>query len=152
MPQAVKILVFSYIRLNNYEIAQSLIEEALDKYFQDLQLQNMLAYILYEEQDYRQCLKVYRDVLKKDRENVTALNGMGYCLIEHLARYEEGLDFCLQALKKSPEDPSILDSVGWGYFKMGQYKEAELYLKQAFELMPENPIIKKHVTMAVEAS
>lgn len=151
MPGAIKILVFAYTKLGNYEIAQSLATDALEKYYEDIPLKNMMAYLFYESGDYKKALKLYSSVLQSDPENITALNGLGYTLIEKLSRYDEGLDFCLKALSKTAADPNILDSVGWAYFKLGEYKQAELYLKQAFEILPEHPVIKKHITMAVEA-
>lgn len=151
LPQAVKVLVFCYIKTENYDLASAIIQDSMDRFYDDPHLKNMLAYIHYLKDNYRECLKLYRDVLQKDPENSTALNGMGYCLIEHFSRYSEGLDFCLKALKKNPGDPSILDSVGWGYFKKGEYGKAEEYLRKAFEKLPENDIVKKHMTLAVEA-
>ncbi len=152
MPQAIKILVFCYTKTNNYDIAISIIEDVLSNYFEDVQLKNMLAYIYYEQGKYQKAMSIYADILKDKSDNATALNGLGYSLIENCSRFEEGLHFCSQALEKNPEDPAILDSVGWGYYKLGEYKKAELYLKDAFKKLPKNQIIKKHITMAVEAS
>lgn len=151
MPQAVKILVYCYTKTKNMDLAIHLIKDALDKYYQDPQLKNMLAYALCEQGNYKEAVQTYAEIIKTEPENVTALNGLGYCLIEYFARHQEGLDFCQKALKLSPDDPAILDSVGWGYYKLGQYKEAELYLKQAFEVLPEDETIKKHIMTAVEA-
>lgn len=151
MPQAVKILVYCYVKTQNHELAIALIQDALEKYYPDIHLKNMLAYAYSETRKYKEAISVYAEVLKKEPENPTALNGMGYCLMEYFSRNQAGLDFCLKALKISPNDPAVLDSVGWGYYKLGQYKEAELYLKQAFEILPEDETIKKHVMTAVEA-
>ncbi len=151
LPQAIKVLVLCYIKTENYDLALAIIQDSMDKFYDDLYLKNMQAYIYYVKEDFRTCLKLYRDILQKDPENSTALNGMGYCLIEHFARYTEGLEFCLKALEKNPHDPVVLDSVGWGYFKKGEYQKAEEYLKKAFEILPDNEILKKHLTLAVEA-
>ena len=42
------------------------------------------------------------------------------------------------------EDPFIIDSVGWGYYLIGDYVNAEKYIQQAVLLMPEDPIVNDH--------
>jgi len=152
MPAAVKLIVYSYIKTNNYELAKALINETIETYYEDVFLKNMLAYIFYAEKNYLEASRVYKEVLEKDPDNITALNGLGYCLIEHFSKHHDGLKLCLKALDKSPSDPSILDSVGWGYFKIGNYKEAEKYIKKAFHILPTNEDIKKHMMIVVEKS
>ncbi|HOJ49526.1 MAG TPA: tetratricopeptide repeat protein [Spirochaetota bacterium] len=150
MPAAVKLIVFSYIKTGNNELAKALIKDAIQTYYDDIHLKNMLAYIYYTEKNYVEASKIYKEVLSKNPDNITALNGLGYCMIEHFSKHHEGLKLCLKALEKDPFDPSILDSVGWGYFKIGEYKKAEEYLKKAFQIAPENEDIKKHITIVVE--
>ena len=41
-------------------------------------------------------------------------------------------------------DPYIIDSIGWAYFLIDEYEEAEKYLKRAVELMPDDPIVNDH--------
>ena len=41
-------------------------------------------------------------------------------------------------------DPYIIDSIGWAYFLIDDYVEAEKYLKRAVELMPDDPIVNDH--------
>ncbi len=48
----------------------------------------------------------------------------------------------LNSLKNN--DPYIIDSIGWAYYLIDNYVEAEKYLKRAVELMPEDPIVNDH--------
>ena len=41
-------------------------------------------------------------------------------------------------------DPYIIDSIGWAFFLIDEYEEAEKYLKRAVELMPDDPIVNDH--------
>ena len=41
-------------------------------------------------------------------------------------------------------DPYIIDSIGWAYYLIDDYKEAEKYLKRAVEMMPYDPIVNDH--------
>lgn len=64
-------------------------------------------------------------------ENAQALNALGYTLVDRTQRTNEGLALIERALKLSPDDPFILDSMGWAYFRMGKYDDAETYLRRA---------------------
>ena len=49
-----------------------------------------------------------------------------------------------KAYKENENDPYIIDSVGWGYFLIGKYNDAEKYMRRAIELMPNDPIVNDH--------
>jgi tetratricopeptide (TPR) repeat protein len=64
-------------------------------------------------------------------ENAQALNALGYTLVDRTTRTAEGLALIERAHKLDPKDPFILDSLGWGQFKLGNFDAAEGYLRQA---------------------
>ncbi len=64
-------------------------------------------------------------------DNAQALNALGYTLVDRTQRTGEGLALIDRALKLAPDDPFILDSMGWAYFRMGKYDDAETYLRRA---------------------
>ena len=43
-----------------------------------------------------------------------------------------------------PNDPYIIDSLGWALFKLKRYEEAKHYLQSAVKLMPSDPIVNDH--------
>ena len=49
-----------------------------------------------------------------------------------------------KAHKQKENDPYITDSVGWGFYLIGDYINAEKYLKKALQLMPDDPIVNDH--------
>ena len=46
---------------------------------------------------------------------------------------KDGLAYIQKAYKLQPEDPAIIDSLGWGHYRSGNYAEALKYLRMAFE-------------------
>jgi tetratricopeptide (TPR) repeat protein len=64
-------------------------------------------------------------------DNAQALNALGYTLVDRTSRTAEGVALIERALKLSPGDPFILDSMGWAQFRMGHLTEAEDYLRRA---------------------
>jgi len=72
-------------------------------------------------------------IVKREPENAQALNALGYTLVDKTEQLKRGLGYIKKALKLEPEDPAIHDSIGWAYYRLGQYDEALKYLRLAFE-------------------
>lgn len=81
-----------------------------------------------------------RTILKQDPDNVAALNALGYILTDKTTRFEEAGELLLQAYTLNPEDPAIIDSVGWLHYRTGNYPEALIYLRRAYSAYPDAEI------------
>ena len=79
-------------------------------------------------------------LLELTPENAQALNALGYTLVDRTPRVEEGLGLIEKALKLSPGDPFILDSMGWALYRMGKLDGAESYLRRAMAERPDAEI------------
>jgi tetratricopeptide (TPR) repeat protein len=86
-----------------------------------------------------------RRVLEKDPDNATALNNLGYFLVERNERLAEALEMIQRAVKAEPTNSSFLDSLGWAYFKLGKLDEAEKQLKEAARRDPTSSTIQEHL-------
>ena len=73
-----------------------------------------------------------------------ALNYLAYSWLERNHKIEEAIQMLEKAYVGKENDPYITDSVGWGYYLIGDYNKAEKYLRKAVELMPEDPIVNDH--------
>ena len=76
--------------------------------------------------------------------NAQALNALGYTLVDRTTRTAEGLALIERAYKLSPDDPFILDSMGWASFRAGKLDDAENYLRRALAERPD-PEIAAHL-------
>ena len=85
-----------------------------------------------------------RNILAQDPNHAATLNALGYTLTNHTQRYEEAADLIERALALSPGDPAILDSLGWVYYKLGQYSESEALLREAHKAFPD-PEVAAHL-------
>jgi tetratricopeptide (TPR) repeat protein len=81
-----------------------------------------------------------RLVLEKDPDHADALNALGYTLADQTDRYQEALGLIEKALALKPDDPAVLDSMGWVQFRLGNLEEAERYLRQALEQLQDGEI------------
>jgi tetratricopeptide (TPR) repeat protein len=73
-----------------------------------------------------------RRIFAEDAENANALNALGYILTEHTTRYEEARGYIERANALKPNQPAILDSLGWVNYRLGKLELARKYLQQAF--------------------
>ena len=72
------------------------------------------------------------------------LNYLAYSWLERNHKIDEAIQMLEKAYIGKENDPYITDSVGWGYYLIGDYERAEKYLRRAVELMPEDPIVNDH--------
>lgn len=85
-----------------------------------------------------------RAILQDDPMNTTALNALGYVLANRTDRYEEALSLVSRALELQPNEPAILDSMGWVLFRTGRVDEALAYLQRAYADFPD-PEVAAHL-------
>ncbi len=83
-------------------------------------------------------------IVKNEPNNPEALNALGYTLVDMTARVVEGKQYVEKALKLKPNDPAILDSMGWAYYRLGEHEKALRYLQQAFDKL-KDPEIAAHL-------
>lgn len=81
-----------------------------------------------------------RRILELDPNNVRTLNALGYTLADRTERYEESLLYIQQAYAQKPDDPAIIDSMGWVHYRLGKLDAARDYLQQAWDMTGDGEI------------
>ena len=127
--------------IKNYSIALSRLDKNSDTY----------ADILYRRGGSYERLGKYKksdsDLLQSleiKPEDPYVMNYLAYSWLERNYKIEEAFSMLKRAYEQKKNDPYIIDSVGWGYYLIGDYVNAEKYMKQAVELMPLDPIVNDH--------
>jgi len=85
-----------------------------------------------------------REVMTQAPENHHAYNALGYSLAERNERLQEAYGLVAKALEMAPDDPFIMDSMGWVHYRMGNLAEAERFLRRAYTLR-RDPEIAVHL-------
>ena len=78
-------------------------------------------------------------------EQPHVLNYLGYSWIDQGVHLDDGMAMIKRAVQQRPDDGYIVDSLGWAYFRIGNYEEAVKQLERAIELKPEDPTINDHL-------
>jgi tetratricopeptide (TPR) repeat protein len=73
------------------------------------------------------------------------LNYLGYSWIDQGINLDEGMAMIKKAVQQRPDDGYIVDSLGWAYYRVGNYEDATKQLERAIELKPEDPTINDHL-------
>ena len=77
-------------------------------------------------------------------EDPYVLNYLGYSWLERNYKIQEAISMLDSAYNQKKNDPFIIDSVGWGYYLIGDFVNAENFLRKAIQLMPNDPIVNDH--------
>ena len=90
------------------------------------------------ESDLKTALKLYPD-------QPHVLNYLGYSWVDQGINLDEGMRMIRRAVEQRPDDGYIVDSLGWAYYRLGNYDEAVKHLERAVELKPDDPTINDHL-------
>jgi tetratricopeptide (TPR) repeat protein len=122
----------------------TMLEKAVEEYPDSFELRYDYA-MAAERMDKLDILeKQLRRVMEMKPDYAHAYNALGYTLADKTDRLSEAKDLIEKALKLSPEDPFILDSLGWVYYRLGQTQEALKHLHVAYGARPD-PEIAAHL-------
>ena len=73
------------------------------------------------------------------------MNYLGYLLADRGQQLDEAIRLVRKALDIEPNNPNYLDSLGWAYYRRGDYDQAEKYLTPAAQQMPRNATVQEHM-------
>jgi len=122
------------------EPARSLLSQGLSQFPTSTQLLYSRAMVNEQLNLMQQLEGDLRSILKYDPNNATALNALGYTLADRTDRIAEAYQLISQALQINPDDPAIIDSMGWVQYRMGNLEESLLRLRQAMQAFPDHEI------------
>ncbi len=98
--------------------------------------------------DKRQARKLYRNILEQDNTYVPAMNNMAYLVADNYGNLEEALALAVNAFRLRPNDPSIMDTVGYVLIRQGEMVEALPYLEKSAAMLPGQPDVQIHLAQA----
>ena len=122
------------------EAAETLLTEAITALPDNTDL--LFARVLVSESlnDSTRVEEDLRSIIALDPNDARALNHLGYSLADRTDRFNEALSLIERAVAIDPEDPAIIDSLGWIQYKLGRYEEALANLQRAYLLFRDQEV------------
>jgi len=125
---------------NDNEGAYAVLAQALKEYPDSPELLYDAAMVAEKLDHIDDAVARLSRVVELKPDDAQALNALGYTLVDRTKRTSEGLVLIEKANKLAPDDAFILDSMGWAYFRLGRYGEAETWLLRALRERPDAEI------------
>jgi tetratricopeptide (TPR) repeat protein len=121
-----------------YDVAENLLKEALATHPDSDQLHYYLGFVYNEADRNDEAEAELRRAIELNADNYLALNHLGYMFAEEGRNLQEALSLTQRAVEESDKETSdqfnngfIVDSLGWVYYRLGQYDEAVHWLQEA---------------------
>lgn len=140
-----KNIAFCLIQTEIYDEALAYLNEVITDYKSDIHALNMRGYCLEKKGELKEALKAYREIFRYDRSNINSLNSSSYLMASLGIELNSALKIAKFVYQKNRSNPAYNDTLGFVYMKMGDYKEAEKYLKTAASMLPFNNEISAHL-------
>lgn len=115
--------------------AMQLLDSALAEMPADFQLRYARALLAVGQGRLELAESDLRQLIAEQPENAVAINALGYTLADMTDRLDEAERLIHQAYGLQPDDPSIIDSMGWIAYRRGRMLEAEQFLREAWDLL-----------------
>jgi tetratricopeptide (TPR) repeat protein len=134
-----------YLQGKRYSEAEKVLRRAADRKLDNERLKFQLATVYERQKDFDKAESLFKEVLKENPKNATALNYIGYMLADRGVRLQEAVQYVEEALALDPDNGAYLDSLGWAFYKLNDFEKAEKYLLRAVEIEKNDPVIHDHL-------
>jgi tetratricopeptide (TPR) repeat protein len=88
--------------------------------------------------------KYLRTLIKVEPDHAHAYNALGYSLLERKVRLPEAMQLVEKAYQLAPDDAAIMDSMGWGYYRLGNLPKSLEFMRRAYIAFPD-PEVAAHL-------
>ena len=148
LPKDIDIIIYLasfYEKDENYKKAISLLKKGLEDSPENTSLLFRLGAVQDKAGFKEESISAMKRVIEIDPKDASALNYLGYSYADLGIKLDEALLLIKRAHKIKPDDGYITDSLGWVYYKKGNYKKAVEYLEKAAQLTSFETIISDHL-------
>lgn len=132
------------LEANQFDEAYRVLNQALEKQPNDIDLLYETAMMADKIGKPGVFEELMRKLIKIKPDHAQAYNALGYGMLERSERIPEAMKLVEKALQLAPNDASIMDSVGWGYYRSGKLDESVKMLRRAYAGNA-NPEIAAHL-------
>ncbi len=139
------LLASLYQNMKKNDLAVEILELGTKAFNQDEQLLFELGLLLEENGQPKLAIKKMQQLLAINSQHAEALNYIGYTWADKNIHLKQALKLIQQAVRILPNNCYIHDSLGWAYYRLGEFEKARKELESAISLAPKDPFIYDHL-------
>jgi len=148
-----ELLLQLYIQFKDYKKAAPIAQELYED-IGDVAFLGQSAIFEYESSADKNSKLMQKSVIAKLEEVISikrdalSLNYLGYLLVDHEIDIKKGIEYIKEALKLEPNSIYYLDSLAWGYYKLGECDKAKKIVDRVVNMEgSSNKEVVKHIKM-----
>jgi tetratricopeptide (TPR) repeat protein len=110
----------------------------------------LLGQIFEGQKEWEKAQVQYRQALDISPDNGIAANNLAFLMLEHNGDIQTALGLAVKARRAMPDNPTVLDTVGWAYYYNGDYRTASKILTTAITLNPNSASAHYHLGRSLQ--
>ena len=127
-----------------YDAAFKVLSAGLDRQPEQPDLLYEAAMVADKQGKFAVLEDMLRKLIKVAPEHAHAYNALGYALLERHTRLNEAMKLVEKAYQLDPDDAAIMDSMGWGYYLLGNLDKSVSFMRRAYAAYPD-PEVAAHL-------
>ncbi len=128
-----------------FDEAHRIIDEALSMQPESERVKFLKASAYERQGNFGEAERIFRNLLEISPDDTSVMNYLGYMLVENELKLQEAGEFLEKAVSLDPYNGAFQDSLGWLYYKLGDFGKAEKHLLNADRLQSSDPVILEHL-------
>jgi tetratricopeptide (TPR) repeat protein len=132
-------------RVKDYAGAAQIARDAAKRFPESTEVLFRLASSLERAGSPAEAEKIFLRLLEKKPNDAATLNYLGYMWADKNVHLERAKEFLEKAVAREPRNGAFRDSLGWAYFRLGNFDAAEKNLREASRRDPDDPTIEEHL-------
>ncbi|MBN2546136.1 MAG: tetratricopeptide repeat protein [Spirochaetes bacterium] len=140
-------MLLGLIYFKNKEFTRALKEftDALESEEETGKIYAALSCVYHYMNEKEKAFNYAKQAFDIDPYNLNAKNTYGFLLSDYNINITKSIEILREVVRLKPDNPAYLDSLGWAYYKKGDYKAAKASLEEAFKYANDNIEIKNHL-------
>ena len=132
-------------QLKRYDEAVKILEKVHQAEPDDLNIIVSLGVAYEELKMFAESDSLHESAIRQFPEEALLLNNYSYSLGERGIHLDRALEMAKKAVSIEPENGAFLDTIGWIYFKTGDYEKAKEFIQKAITKREESAVVVEHL-------
>ena len=141
----------AYYQIKDYENAELYLSQALSIFPESRNAKHNLALIYDTLKKWDKSDNIYIELIASDSTDAQAHNNYAFSLVERDEDIEFALELAKTAIRLSPNSAPYLDTIGWIYYKLGNFDKAIDYVRDSMNIDKDNVTIREHMDEIIKA-